>query len=715
MERNPTDRPEQPGGGRGDHAAAESSQADEQRQVPAEVRAAYMESISNLAGSRYQSTGEMVEAVLRLLVGQLGMRSSHLAHVVPEDDRYEIVSSFNEAGGSEVPAGAQLELHKTYCSEISRLNEPEPLIVEDAQEDHRFASHPAPEAFPNIGSYLGVPVVMSDGSLYGTLCAVDPKPRHLSEYQASLPLVLARIVATAIERDEEIEERKRAEEELRRQLEFTGAVTSSLHSGLFALDLEGRITFANPAAERMLGWGGGELLDRNVDEVVYHARKWVGPGGPGVTGSLLDKVRSEDPVRVDDDAFVRRDGEEFTAAYSSAPLVEDGRVVGFVVSFQDITGRRRAEHAQRQLAAIVASSQDAIIGKTTDGVVTSWNRGAERLYGYSAEEAVGRHISFLLPKDYPDEVSEILKKIRRGEKVGSYETLRATKDGRLVTVSLTVSPVRDGSGEVAGASVIARDITERKKVEAEVVRALDAQRKANEKLERMNKIRSDFVSVVSHEFRTALTGIQGFSQMIKDENLSVEEVKEFASDINEDAKRLNRMINEMLDLDRMESGRMTLNMDQVDINALIEEAVRSAGLNAPGHQIRSQLDGSLPRFPGDRDKLVQVVSNLLSNAVKYSPEGGRISVSSRLEGGNVHLRVRDEGVGISPEALENLFQPYSRVESENTRYIKGTGLGLAISREIVGLHGGKIWAESVVGEGSTLHVSIPLYDATPDA
>jgi signal transduction histidine kinase len=216
------------------------------------------------------------------------------------------------------------------------------------------------------------------------------------------------------------------------------------------------------------------------------------------------------------------------------------------------------------------------------------------------------------------------------------------------------------------------------------------------------------VSIVSHEFRTALTGIQGFSEMMRDEDFTVEEMKEYAGDINNDAQRLNRMITEMLDLDRMESGRFELHRGDVDLNQLIAEVAERARAGAPGYPIRLELDEALPAVVGDRDKLVQVVTNLVDNAVKYSPAGGEIQVSSRRGDGLAHVRVRDHGMGISPESLETVFERFSRVESGTSRYIHGTGLGLPIVRQIVQMHGGKAWVESALGQGSTFHFTLPL-------
>ena len=237
--------------------------------------------------------------------------------------------------------------------------------------------------------------------------------------------------------------------------------------------------------------------------------------------------------------------------------------------------------------------------------------------------------------------------------------------------------------------------------------AFERQRAAVVELERLNRAKSDFVSIVSHEFRTPLTGIQGFSEMMASEDLTLDEMREYAGDINKDAHRLNRMITEMLDLDKMESGRMQLNRERLDLNAVITDAVDRVRPNAPQHPLSLRLDPLVGEMSGDRDKLTQVIANLLNNAVKYSPNGGEIVVSTRVEGGAAHVVVRDHGMGIPKAALETIFERYGRVESPATRYIQGTGLGLPIVRQIVQLHGGTVWAESNVGEGSVFHITLP--------
>src|SRR6266581_9253758 len=298
----------------------------------------------------------------------------------------------------------------------------------------------------------------------------------------------------------------------------------------------------------------------------------------------------------------------------------------------------------------------------------------------------------------------------------------ATELADLGVIAIAATPVRVG-GRLAGSLALvhtdrprewtADDVRLIESVARELRGAISAaeafeqQRQAVAELERLNRAKSDFVSIVSHEFRTPLTGIQGFSEMMQSEDLTIEEMREYAGDINKDAHRLNRMISEMLDLDKMESGRMEIHREAVDLNALVGEAADQMRPNAPRHPLSLRLDPMVGEVSADRDKLTQVMANLLSNAVKYSPDGGEIVVSTRVEGNTAHVVVRDHGMGIPKAALETIFERYGRVESLATRHIQGTGLGLPIVRQIVQLHGGAVWVESTVGEGSVFHVTLP--------
>jgi PAS domain S-box-containing protein len=243
----------------------------------------------------------------------------------------------------------------------------------------------------------------------------------------------------------------------------------------------------------------------------------------------------------------------------------------------------------------------------------------------------------------------------------------------------------------------------------------DAQHAANEAatahlagIERLNQLKSEFITLVSHEFRTGLVGIQGFSEMIRDSpDLAREDIKAFAADINKDAQRLNRMINDMLDLDRIEAGRLTLHLEAVEINVVLQDAVERARASSDRHVIEVSLDPARPVTQCDADRVAQIVANLLTNAVKYSPDGGEIVVSSRAGEGFVEVSVRDHGVGIAPEFAKRLFSRYERYEKTSGKII-GTGLGLAIARQIVEMHGGRIWVDTKVGSGSDFRFTLPM-------
>ncbi len=265
----------------------------------------------------------------------------------------------------------------------------------------------------------------------------------------------------------DITERKQAEERLRHQLDFTAAITASMGEGVYALDEDGRLTFMNPAAEAALGWTEAELLGCRVHEVI-HFQRADGVPRPAHDCPLLGVLTSGQTCRGEDDVFTRRDGTLLPVSYTAAPILTGGRVIGTVLAFRDITERRRAEEERERLVAIVESSDDTILSKDLDGRVTSWNAGAERMYGYAAAEAVGRHVSFIVPPDRREELSGLMERVARGERVSHLETIRVGKDGRRVEVSLSIAPMKDGGGRVVGASTIARDITERKATEREL-------------------------------------------------------------------------------------------------------------------------------------------------------------------------------------------------------------------------------------------------------
>ncbi len=365
-----------------------------------------------------------------------------------------------------------------------------------------------------------------------------------------------------------------------------------------------------------------------------------------------------------------------------------------------------------RLAAIVDSSDDAIVSKTLDGVITSWNRGAERIFGWTAAEAIGRHITMIIPHERRAEEEEMLARIRRGERVDHYETVRVTRDGRLLDISLTVSPLRDPAGRIVGASKIARDVTERRRLEAERDRLLASAQEAREEAEASNRMKDQFLAIVSHELRTPLNSILGWARMLQTGGLDEAERQRAVEVIIRNTATQTQLVEDLLDLSRVVTGRMRLSFEPCELTALVADAVDAVRPAADAKGIAlvtvPEADGG-GTILGAPDRLRQVVWNLAMNAIKFTPAGGRVEVAVARTERTADIVVADNGVGISPEVLPHVFDQFRQEDSSSTRAHGGLGLGLALVKHLVELHGGQVRAESPgKGKGATFTVSIPL-------
>jgi len=363
--------------------------------------------------------------------------------------------------------------------------------------------------------------------------------------------------------------------------------------------------------------------------------------------------------------------------------------------------RREIDEVRHRLAAIVDSSDDAIVSKTLDGVITSWNRGAETIFGYTAAEAIGRHISLIIPRPRLHEEDDVLARLRHGVKVDHFETVRQAKDGRLLDVSLTVSPVRNAAGTIVGASKVARDITVWKRAEA-LLREREQQAQAQV------QVRDDFLSIAAHELRNPLNALQ--LQLVTlhraakdaDEWLPSDWVADRLLQATGDVASLVRLVHNLLDVARIAAGRLDVEPEDVDFSNLVHAVVRRFGQQLPAGQL--VLDAPPITGRSDRLRLEQVVSNLVSNAIKFGA-GKPVEVALRADDDRVYLSVTDHGVGIEPARQADLFQRFSRAVPR--RQYGGFGLGLWIARETVHAMGGEIWLSSTPGEGSTFSVFVP--------
>jgi PAS domain S-box-containing protein len=387
------------------------------------------------------------------------------------------------------------------------------------------------------------------------------------------------------------------------------------------------------------------------------------------------------------------------------------------VTHEDVlTAYSRLAYERAWLAAIIDSSDDAIVGKTLEGVIISWNRGAERIFGWTAAEAVGRHITLIIPPERHAEEEEVLARIRRGDMIDHFETIRVTKDRRLVNISLTVSPVRDASGRIVGASKIARDVTERRRLEDERDRLLAREQLARQEAEAANRTKDQLLATVSHELRTPLNSILGYARMLQNGGLDDAARAHALHVIVRNTAAQTQLVEDLLDLSRMVTGRMRLTFEKCDLAALIDDAldaVRPAA-DAKGIALVTALAQDVGPILGAPDRLHQVVWNLAMNAIKFTPPGGRVEITLARADHEARIVVADTGVGINAEVLPHVFEQFRQEDSSSTRAHGGLGLGLALVKHIVELHGGHVRAASPgKGKGATFTVTIPAASLAP--
>jgi PAS domain S-box-containing protein len=375
---------------------------------------------------------------------------------------------------------------------------------------------------------------------------------------------------------------------------------------------------------------------------------------------------------------------------------------------------RASEEASRRLAAIVESSDDAIISKDLNGIIQSWNHGAERLFGYQASEVIGKPVTILIPEEHRDEEPGILERIRRGESVDHYECVRRRKDGNRLEISLTVSPMRDAWGKVIGASKIARDITQQKRAERELARAHGEAVTAS-------RAKDDFLAALSHELRTPLNPVLLLaSEAAVDPELPPAVRAQFAT-IRNNVELEARLIDDLLDLTRITHGKMRLNLAVVDVHTLLNEAVTTVRADLDQKRIQLALEPGAPgRFVrGDAARLQQVFWNVLKNAAKFTPEGGSVRVATREEAGNVVITITDSGIGLTAEERGRIFEAFTQgdhASGQSAHRFGGLGLGLAISRMLMESHGGRIEASSEGrGRGAVFTITLPQAQPAQEA
>jgi PAS domain S-box-containing protein len=496
--------------------------------------------------------------------------------------------------------------------------------------------------------------------------------------------------------------RRQDEEASRRQSEWLRVTLASIGDAVISTDAEGRVTFANAVAEELTGWPQAEALGRPLPEVFRIVNEQT---RRSVENPALRALREGRIVGLaNHTVLIARDGSERPIDDSASPMRdESGAIVGAVLIFRDVTERRRAEVARARLAAIVESSDDAIVSKTLEGIIRSWNAGAERLFGYTAEEAVGRPITLIIPPERHDEEKAILERLRRGERIEHFETVRVARDGRELDISLTVSPIRDGQGRIIGASKVARDITERKRAEA-------ALREADRR-------KDEFLALLAHELRNPLAPIRNGLQVIRLAADDADAVAQARAMMERQIGHMVRLIDDLLDISRISRNMMELRRARVLLADVVGSAVETVRplIDAGGHTLNVSIPPEPVYLDADLTRLAQVFGNLLANSAKYTPHGGHIRLVAERCGDEVGVTVRDDGIGIPAESLGRIFDMFSRVDRSLERSTGGLGIGLALVKGLVGMHGGTVAAESGgAGMGSTFTVRLPTLGSPPE-
>ncbi|HEY6214642.1 MAG TPA: PAS domain S-box protein [Vicinamibacterales bacterium] len=647
------------------------------------------------------------------------------------------------------------------------------------------------------------------------------------------------------------------------------SIVESTDDAIISTDLNGILTFWNAAAERLYGYSASEAVGQPIELIIPADRLEEERG-------LLRRIRAAETIPAYETIRVRKDGTRINVSIrASAIRRADGSLAGISKISRDISATLEAS---QRLAAIVESSDDAIVSKDLDGTIRSWNPAAERMFGYTAGEAIGRPIFIIIPRDRHDEERTVLDRLRRGEKVDHFETVRCRKDGSCFPVSLTVSPLRSPDGEVVGASKIARDITDRRRAEERAGRAnqralflgqmmealsksldyektlksiawlavptladwcaVDVVQKSGEierlavahvddrkielakqisrryedssspysaphvirtatpvlladitddmivaaakgdqerirltrqlglksyicvplvasgralgaltfvaaeshrrftdddlrfaedvasraamavenarsfrQLDEANRLKDEFLATLSHELRTPLNAILGYARMVRSGLIAPEKMAGALETIERNSTALTQMVDDLLDVSRIVSGKMRLAVQPVEVPVILQEAVQTVmpAAEAKRIKIHTVIDPLVSPIAGDPDRLRQIVWNLLSNAIKFTPKEGNVQVRLERINSSVEIVVSDTGVGMSADLLPHIFERFRQGEGGFSRQHSGLGLGLAIVRNLVEMHGGSIYASSDgPGTGSTFRVRLPV-------
>jgi len=501
--------------------------------------------------------------------------------------------------------------------------------------------------------------------------------------------------AWALER--EVQQRREAEALLQsRDRELTDFLENA-PIAIHKVGPDGTVLWANRAELAMLGYPASEYIGRHIGDF-YVDR--------GAAAGVLERL-SRGECLADEPAQMRhRDGSVRDVLVSSNVCWSEGRFLHTRCFTTDVTARVRAERSLRQLkertqqvqellSAIVESSQDAILSKSLAGKITSWNRGAEDLLGYAASEAIGASVQLIIPPEMYEEENALLQRLAQGEAIAQFETVRVAKDGRRVDVSLMLSPIRDGQGQVIGVSSVARDISYRKQME--------------QRLRKEDRLKNEFIAMLGHELRNPLAPIRSGVEFLRRTLAGGSGSGQVCEMIERQVAHMSRLLDDLLDVTRITRGEIRLQPETIDVRTIVQRAVEASRplLESHRHELQVRLPQDELAVHGDAVRLVQMMTNLLNNAAHYTPEGGRIEVSVEGLSDHITIRVKDNGVGLAPDLQDCIFDLFVRGPMPEHGSREGLGIGLSLVRMIAEHHHGTVEAHSAgPGTGSEFVVRL---------
>ncbi len=472
---------------------------------------------------------------------------------------------------------------------------------------------------------------------------------------------------------------------------------SSIGDAVIATDKDGNVTFLNPVAEALTRWTSADAAGHPLVEVFRIINENTRqPAENPAERSLREGIIVG---LANHTVLIGKDGHETPIDDSAAPIRgEDGKISGVVLVFRDISERRMAEEKLAHLAAIITSSDDAIVSKDLNGVVQTWNHGAEKLFGYLSDEIVGKPITIIIPPELQDDEPRFLERIRRGERIEHFETVRRRKDGSSVDISLTVSPIHDAYEHVIGAAKIARNISDRKLLEKQISEQAEA-------LASESRRKDEFLAMLSHELRNPLAPIRSAVHLLKRQAPGNTEaaIQKPVEIIERQVTHLTKLVSDLLEVSRVISGRIRLNKVVIDVNEVVRHAIESVKtvVEEHGHELVTKMCPDGLWVSADATRIEEVVVNLLNNAAKYTDPGGRIEVHCEQHDDQwIRISVRDNGIGIEPELMPRIFDLFTQADRSLARSAGGLGVGLSLAQRLVNLHGGKLEAKSPHDDGS---------------